>query len=567
MDLGVSGLASGFDWRSMIDQLADVERAPQRRLLSEQVDLGSRNTSYGEILNGLTQLKTRSDALKDASLFLSHSTSVGDSTIASATAGTAAASGTYSFNITQLATASLQQGTTNMGRALNATNNVSSLVLSSAGLAKPVSAGTLTVNGKQLTVAVTDTLQQVFDKISVASGSAVAGSYDPATDKITLTGTGTIVLGSAADTSNFFQVAKLYNNGSGSVASSAGLGAIDVSSKLGSGNYSVAVSDGGSGSGSFKINGVSIAFSATNDSASDVMDRINKSDAGVVATYDPSNDRFILTNKTTGDVGVALEDVTGNFLAATGLSGGALARGNNLLFTINNGPQLVSRSNTITEADSNLTGLQVTALDEGTTTIQVTSDTSKIKTAITDFIADYNKLQSLIDTNTASSTDAKGKVTAGVLASESEPNEISSRLRGFVNQAVSGMSGTLKQLAGLGINSNGTDNTIALSDSSKLDDALLNNLANVKDLFASSTGLATSLSTYLTSVTGDDGLLVTKQNNLTKQSASIDTQVAEMERQVQNYRDRLTQSFLAMEQAQSKVNQQLAFLQKQLGSS
>ena len=30
MDLGVSGLASGFDWKTLVDQMIDVQRAPER---------------------------------------------------------------------------------------------------------------------------------------------------------------------------------------------------------------------------------------------------------------------------------------------------------------------------------------------------------------------------------------------------------------------------------------------------------------------------------------------------------------------------------------------------------
>jgi flagellar hook-associated protein 2 len=121
------------------------------------------------------------------------------------------------------------------------------------------------------------------------------------------------------------------------------------------------VSDGGSGAGEFKINGVSIAFNASADSVSGVLARINNSSAGVIASYDSVNDRFTLTNKTTGDMGIAFEDVTGNFLAATKLSSGSLQRGNNLLYTLDDGAELVSQSNTITEASSGLAGLSVTA--------------------------------------------------------------------------------------------------------------------------------------------------------------------------------------------------------------
>src|ERR1041384_157019 len=121
MDLGVSGLASGFDWRSLVDQLADVERAPERRLQSEQGAINQRNLAYGNLTSELQRLKTTVDALKDPTLFQSHQTSVGDSTLLSASADSSAASGTYTFDITQLATASSQQGTGNIGKSLNTT--------------------------------------------------------------------------------------------------------------------------------------------------------------------------------------------------------------------------------------------------------------------------------------------------------------------------------------------------------------------------------------------------------------------------------------------------------------
>lgn len=115
---------------------------------------------------------------------------------------------------------------------------------------------------------------------------------------------------------------------------------------------------------------------------------------------------------------MALEDVTGNFLAATGLSGGTLDRGKDLLYTINGGGQLVSHSNTITADSSGITGLTVTALKESTTKVTIGADTTTIKSAINSFISEYNRAQSLIDSQTASTTDAKGTVTAGTLAGE-----------------------------------------------------------------------------------------------------------------------------------------------------
>jgi len=562
----VAGLASGFDWQSMVNQLSDVERAPERQLQSQQSTLQQRNSAYSTIASELATLKTYVDALKDPQLFKGQTSQVGDSTVLTASADASAPLGSYTFNFTQLATASAQKGLADAGSSLSATNNVSGLVLSDAAFAGTITAGTFTVNGQQMTLATSDTLQQVFDKISTATGGTVTGSYDHTTDKISLSSSGEIVLGSATDTSNFLQVSKLNNNGTGAVASSAALGVVKQTAMLSSANFATTVSDGGSGAGEFKINGVSISFNASTDTVLDVIGRINNSAAGVTASYDRIHDQFQLTNNTTGDVGITLADVTGNFLAATKLSTGTLSRGKDLLYTINGGDPLTSHSNTVTSDSSTINGLTVTALKAASTTVTVASDTTGIKGAITNFITEYNKSQSLIDSLTASSTDAKGKVTASILSGDSDSDELTSKLRSMVTALTSGLTGTIKGLADLGIDSNGNDNKLAVTNSAKLDSALASNLKAVQSLFTDSTsGLAVTLSSYLDRTVGDSGSLVTKQSNISKQIANLDTQITAQEALVQANADRLTAEFIAMEQAQSKANQQLAFLTKQLG--
>jgi flagellar hook-associated protein 2 len=562
MELRLAGLASNFDWESLVTQLTDLERAPQRRLRTEQDRLEEQNNVYGSIVTQLNLLKSRADALKETSLYASRSVRVGDATVASATADTDAALGSYTFAFQQLATAALQRGTTDVGKALSTSSDVSGVVLSSAPLTTAVTTGTFTVNGAQVTVGATDTLQDVFTKISTATSGSVTASYSSATDKITLTGTGTITLGTAADTSNFLQAFRLYNNGTTTVASSAALGAIKPAAALSAANFGTAINDA-SGTGKFSVNGVEIGFTSA-DTVNDVLRRINDSAAGVTASYDTINDRFTLTNDTTGDLGVALRDVSGNFLAASGLLGGTLERGKNLLYTINGGGQLTSSSNVVTEASSGLAGISVTALKEGgSTTVAVDRDTEKVKSALNGFIAAYNEAQAFLDTATASSTDAKGAVTTSVLSGDSLAYEITSKLRSSVNAYFSGLSGSLKNLDALGIKSNGTDDKLALSDSAKLDDYLATNLEDVADFFTNEThGLATKLSTYLDETVGLDGSLGVRQDSLGRQIRGIDTQVSDLERQVLANREQLVKSFVAMEEAQSRINSQLQYLQR-----
>jgi flagellar capping protein FliD len=132
---------------------------------------------------------------------------------------------------------------------------------------------------------------------------------------------------------------------------------------------------------------------------------------------------------------------------------------------------------------------------------------------------------------------------------------------------LSGLTGTIKSLDSLGISSNGTDNTLALTNSDKLDSALASNLDDISTVFTDSTnGLAVKLSDYLKGLTGDDGSLSKKQTDLTKQSGAIDTTIEAMERTILADQQRMTDSFVAMEAAIASINQQGAYLTKTFGA-
>ena len=559
----MTGLASGVDWSTVVDELTQLQRASETRMQTEETTLQTRSTAFTSLKTQLTALSTAVNALKDGSIFNSRTASVSDSTVSSATAAANAPLGTYVFNITQRATTAALKGKTGASAGLSTADDVSGVVLGSAGFSTAVTAGTFTVNGKSVTIATTDTLQQAFDKISTATNGAVTAAYSSATDKISLSSAGTVVLGSATDTSNFLQVAKLTNNGTGAVTSTSSLGGIKLSATLGTANFGTAISDGGSGAGEFKINGVAIAFSTTADSVQNVIDRINNSSAGVTANYDTINNRFVLTNKTTGDMGIAIEDVTGNFAAAAKLDSGTLSRGQNALYTINNGGQLSSQSNTIGASSSGITGLTVNVLKEGAATVQVGSDTGTIKTAITNLITQYNSAQNLISTQTAYTTDSQGKVTAGIFSDEGEVSNLASQLRGELYSSVSGLSGTITRLDQLGYATNSKDDTVTLGDSTQLDNALANNLGNVKAMFSDATnGIATKLAAYLTATTGDKGMIATQQTTISTQIADLNTQIAAQERLVQSYHDQLISEFTAMETAEANTNSQLTYLTK-----
>lgn len=557
--LQVAGLASNFDWKSFVDQLMAVQHAPADRLATEKTTNTQRSSLLATLGTKITTLQTTSSALSVTGLFgkrTAASTTTGSTWGAAAAASTA--NGNYRIAVTQLATAAKFQGTSDIGSPLAATNDVSGLTVANLPLGTGISAGTFSVNGAKVTVALTDSLQDVFTAISTATGGAVTAGYDAGTDKVTLTGSGPVVLGAANDTSNFLRALKLGNNGTATTTSTAKLGAAKTSAALGSANLATAITAvDGAGAGTFSINGVSIAFNKNTDTISSLMTRINQSTAGVTASYDNANDRMILSNNTTGDVGISVSESAGGVLAALGLTGGSLVRGQNAEFTLDGGATLTSLSNTLDASSHGIAGLSVTVDSETTQTIAVKSDTASVKTSIQNFLNAFNDVQSFIDSSSKITVDSKGKVTAAALAGNRDVQGWTRELRSNAFAAISGLTGSISRLENLGIDFKSGTNELEIKDESKLTAALANKSGDVAEFFqTASTGFAAKIGAYATKIGALD---TAQQTNLTKANASLDEQISAIERRLEQERLVMESAFIAMETAQSNLkNQQTA---------
>lgn len=551
--LQVAGLASNFDWKSFVDQIMAVERTPADRMATEQ----AKNTQK---VNQLSILGTKLTALKVSSLALKEDGLFGKRTAASATSGsgwspsaaTATATGSYTVAVSNLATAARLAGGGDIGAGLSNSSSVAGLTIATLPTATAVSAGTFTVNGKQVNVALTDSLEDVFTAISTATGGEVTASYDPAQDKITLASTsGNVVLGAANDTSNFLRAMKLGNNGTDSTSSSASLGTVKTNAALASANLGAGVS----GSGAFTLNGVSISYDTATDSLAGLITRINDSSAGVSASYDAANDRLVLANKSTGDLGVSIGNDLGNLLAGLGLaSGTTFTRGEDALFTINGGDTLRSASNTLDASAHGIAGLSIGVTSEETQTINVAADTGAMRSRISTFISAFNDVQDFLENATKVTTDSKGKVTAGTLASNREIQEWGRSMRTMAFSAITGLAGSVRRMEDLGIDFTSGTSKLEIKDGAKLDKALSENTAQVQAFFsASSTGFAAKFDAFLEKVSlqNDD-----QQKNLNKANDGIDLQIEAIDRQLKQRREVMESAFILMETAQSKLKQQ-----------
>src|ERR1017187_9386821 len=117
--LAVSGIASGMNWQNTVLQLANAERAPETQWQNQQSTIAAKKASYSTIMQDLTALQNDAKTLMDPSFFNSTVASSSSSSVVTASAASGATIGSFSFNISQLATAAQMTGAANVSQILD----------------------------------------------------------------------------------------------------------------------------------------------------------------------------------------------------------------------------------------------------------------------------------------------------------------------------------------------------------------------------------------------------------------------------------------------------------------
>ena len=207
--------------------------------------------------------------------------------------------------------------------------------------------------------------------------------------------------------------------------------------------------------------------------------------------------------------------------------------------------------------------MSITAQSAGSTSITVSPDTNTIASAITQFVNDYNTVQNYIasqttvsssTSSTTGSTDSTSTTTgtAGVLMGDMDAEDIATSLRQLTD--ASPLSGVIQSLNDLGVTSNGLDNTLT-ANALVLNTSLSNNLGQVTQLFTDPTnGLATTLGSYLSDTLGSNGVISTKEQNLTTQSTNIGNSITSLQKKITNDETQMENEFVQMEDAINTIN-------------
>lgn len=336
-------------------------------------------------------------------------------------------------------------------------------------------------------VSLTDVMNQINGAGIGVTASLVNDAWGNP-NLLQLTSASDVQLGAGGDTSNFLAVTSLLESPPGTTRTSVkGLGQVQQTANLEDARLATALD---ASSGTFSINGVSIAWDATTDSLQNLITRINSSGAKVTATYDAFNDRLKLTSNATGSTTITLADTSSNFLAASGVLGGSQTIGSSASYKIDGGAVRYSASNVITDA---VPGLSITATGVTTApmTVAVNLATQAPQDAINKFIQSYNGVNAALrDATKYDATNGNG-----VLFGNPTVQRIQAGLRSSLTGRVSGLPSGLQSLSDVGLtfgavgSAVGTTNDLTL-DATKFLSALQSDPDTVAKLFTTFTATA-----------------------------------------------------------------------------
>ena len=565
MSITMGGMFSGMDTTSLIDQLIAIQRAPITTLNANKDTLDQQSEALGFLNTSLSTLKTNLQSLGDTALYRAKAVSISDSTIGSATVDDTAAATSIKLEITQVASASVLKGgsasSPKTTKIYAGSENLETVLNDTAIAGKKFAINSVQI---ELTDDMSiDGLVSAINSNATLSSLDIKASYDSGTGKFNInspSGLTKPILGSPADTSDFLQKAQLFNNNLTAlqgVTSQAGIGRLDLSKSLEANPFATAVP--ASSSGTISVNGVEVSYSST-DSLQTVLDNITASDAGVVANYDSFDDKIMLTSKSRGSLGISVSDVSGNLAQALKLGSAdtdssSLILGASTKFKVDGGTERESSDEILDSSELGVSGLSFTAIkttDTDGLTLTIGADKASVKSAIDKVVEQYNSLQNMIASYIK--VDPNDSSKNGALANNTALTYLPSDLRMLIGAPYT--TGTYRMLEDLGVAGNGTDNTLTLSDSSKLDDALENNLDEVIQMFTdSSSGLTKMLGDRVDAYTSTlNGVIVNQQNSITKQQSYIDDEIERIETQAAAEKKALQAQFAAMEEASANAS-------------
>jgi flagellar hook-associated protein 2 len=314
-------------------------------------------------------------------------------------------------------------------------------------------------------------------------------------------------------------------------------GQVSSSATIGNGSATTMTFDFGTISGSsFTTNGSgtkSITIDSTNNTLQGIRDTINSANIGVSASIinDGSNTPYrLVINPTNSGVNNSLKitttggDGTINNLVAFDPAGvqklTQTMAAQNATATIN-GIAITSATNNINNAIQGV-NLSLVGTTVKTESLAVAKDPTAITNSINDFVSSYNAISSQLVSRSAY---GNGSTSPGSLAGDHMIRAMQSQLQKIFNTPVAG--GSLNYLAQIGVSFQ-TDGSLKV-DNNLLSNAINNKFVDFNNLLSSTSGVATQLNNWATSVLSPgNGLIATSVDSLNSAIATDNKQISQL---------------------------------------
>ncbi|MCV6961281.1 flagellar filament capping protein FliD [Erwinia amylovora] len=323
-----------------------------------------------------------------------------------------------------------------------------------------------------------------------------------------------------------------------------------------------------------------------------IAKKINQEKGNVTASVRPTEEggfTLVMTSKKTGEEGQIAVEVSGDDALAGVLDFDPNVQpraGSNAMSTVTeaqnaimviDGTRLERSSNTINDAVEGVT-LELQQVSEkdkdgeyAYENLSITSDTSKFKGAIEEFVKLYNAFISASDSASAwkaPADDAEGEANPGngPLMGNGTLRRLTNDIRSITGSDNSQLSQVFSSLAKLGIEVKVEDaGTGKLTiDSSKLDDAVKNNPDEIEALFlgkGESEGVADRLQEMIKTYIGDKdsipkttGIIGQTTKGLEEQTKQVSARMSQVQKMIDATVERNRKDFERLDLAMNKMN-------------
>ncbi|MEW6413017.1 MAG: flagellar filament capping protein FliD [Candidatus Zixiibacteriota bacterium] len=490
--VSITGINSGLDYDTLINSIIEIERQNAYLLENEQVQKQAVISAFQSLQAKFLALSTELSKLKKTSTFEQSSVSVSDESVLTATTDGRVSSGSYDVRVLSLARNQqlASQGISSDSISAFGTGTISIQVGSGATRTVTIDSSNNSLLG--IKNAINDakigvTASIINDGSDSNSYRMILTSDKPgAANRFTVTSDLAGGQGLDFNNSSFDSPEAVLMNSSSSSQISLG----STAAFTGSENKVYTFTVGGTGTQTIGSDNITLNWTDGTNSGAII---VTQADAEVLLVGDGSDGLTLNFSSGTLTAGDQFQVSTFSPLLqeasdariTLGSSGGS-------------GSPIVVTSDT-NSFDDLIGGLSLTVSRETepgeSVTVNTDLDTTGVRQQVESFISKYNAIIKYINEQNSYTEDSED---AGILFGDFTVWGLQNSLSSNISAVIDGIEGEYNQLRTIGIRTNG-DGTLYLSDSSKLENALRNNLDDVISLFASAGDSSSSFIEFVSS--------------------------------------------------------------------